>query len=70
MNLLAHTYERSNVQQIRTFNGLQGFPWNKSYDKPRQHIKKQTLLCDITIWRLKRLSSILKMVWRNEKLIA
>ena len=49
MNLLAHTCERSNVQQIRTFNGLQGFPWNKSYDKPRQHIKKQTLLCDITI---------------------
>ena len=24
---------------------LKDAPWNKSYDKPSQHIKKQTLLC-------------------------
>ena len=30
-------------------------PWKKSYDQPRQHIKKQTLLC--------QQSSVLSKLW-------
>ena len=40
-------YSPRGLKELDTTEGLHFHftPWKKSYDQPRQHIKKQTLLC-------------------------
>ena len=38
-------------------------PWRKNYDKPRQHIKKQTLLCHKKVHIVKAMVFFSSHVW-------
>ena len=46
------------LQMVTAAMKLKDTPWKKSYDQPRQHIKKQRLLC--------QQSSILSKLWFSQ----